>query len=220
MMRRNATLALTALLLAAPSAGCASDFAVTRPPAPAKTPAATAARTQAVPTLFQLRAKTASLQVSVRVPTRFATKTAAMTANDVTGVVLRLFAKHAAHGTFDYEGAGTVLFTSSGYTWSGGADGDGDHLYTMANVPVSGTDYIVTGHAFAGVTDITKTVAGAAFGRSSNSVAITTGGVTYSDAGTALQLELPLLDGTGNGLDAAATIVDGAEATPVGGANW
>jgi hypothetical protein len=156
--------------------------------------------------------------VMVRMPAAFRAKSiVGYTAASVNGVVLRLYAKNAAHATFDYEGAGAVLFTSSGYTWASGVDSSGNHQYTISYIPASATDYVVTAHAFQGATDLTKVVGGFGYARSSNSVLMAALSSTYSDSGAALLVNVPLLDGSGNSVDATASVAAGVEPAPAGG---
>jgi hypothetical protein len=161
-----------------------------------------------------------TVHVDVRMSAPLTTKAnPGFEAVDVTRVVLRLYVESGTHATFDYEGVGTELATSSAYNWTVGADASGNARYTFANLPVGVTAYVVTGHAFKGGQDVTKTVSGFAYARSSNSVAIAAGTTTYS-AGSALALTIPLQDGTGNTLVAHSTVVDGADPVPTGGAGW
>jgi hypothetical protein len=139
---------------------------------------------------------------------------------DVTSVELKLYAKdpvnHAGH---DYA-PNPVLFTSANYTgWSGGNDADGDRQYTISNIPISATPYIVTGRAFGVPGDLTKTVSGFAYARSSNWVTVSDGTTTYSGVGTTLELNIPLGDAVGAPADVITDFTPGDGTPPISGAD-
>jgi hypothetical protein len=189
------------------------------------------AKTPTLPVLFKgmsgAMLQGGAVTVNVGIPSGFRTKAAnsaavAKTAADVARVKLYLYAKNASHGTYDYIGSGTNLFTSTGYTWLGGADTTNtDHKYTISNIPISATAYIVCARAYSDAgesVNITKTVAAFDYARSSNDVTIAAGTTTYS-ASTALNVDIPLLDAVGAPVDVNTTFTAGGAGAAISGAD-
>jgi hypothetical protein len=167
-----------------------------------------------------------AITIAIGIPPAFTTQAAnaagpAKTANDVVRVKLYLLPRNPLHATFNYNLAGAA-YTTTGYAWAVGVDATGNNKYTISNIPISATDYIVCARAYADAAEsvnITKTMGGFDYARSGNSVTVAAGMTTYSDASSALTVNIPLLDAQGAPADVNTTFTAGGALAPYAGAD-